>query len=121
VSTPSDGRTQGRRAGATEGQHVAGLGSPAGVFGSAARTASGPSRRLGSSQDTHPVQRGQPADTLPGEREEEGGRPIEGVVEDGLERVTELGVRVQLGLAEERDGGPEQLDAGERVGLARQE
>lgn len=59
-----------------------------------------------------------PADFSRAERIEEPGSSIEGIVEHGLQRVAETGIRHELSLAELRYGGPEKIDAGHRVRLA---
>src|SRR5687768_12930344 len=46
---------------------------------------------------------------------QEGRRPLERVVEDRLEGVTESRIRDQLGIRQERDAGTEQLDIGHRI------
>src|SRR4029078_2488611 len=53
--------------------------------------------------------------------DEKGSGPIESVVEDRLEGMAEAGIRDELGVAQERHGRAEELDPGERIGLAREE
>ena len=47
--------------------------------------------------------------------------PIECVVEDRSERVTEARIGHQLGVRQVADSGPQQVDPGERIRLARQQ
>jgi hypothetical protein len=55
------------------------------------------------------------------ETQQERSGPIEGIVEDRLERVAESRIGHQLGALQEPDGRSQKLDPGEWVGLTRQQ
>ncbi len=56
---------------------------------------------------------------LPSTSLEEGGDPVQGVPEDGLERVAEPWIRHELGVSEQPHRLPKKLDPGERIGSRR--